>query len=114
MHSKGPQSPESGERNGRHLHEDGSVIPRRCGRGEGNAMMLTKAFACVLTLAGLCAPVSGFAQDYPTKPIRWIIPYNPGGATDASARILQIAIEQNKLLPQPIAAVNVGGAGGSI
>ena len=54
------------------------------------------------------------AQDYPNKPIRWIIPYNPGGGTDSSARILQIAIEQNKLLPQPLAAVNVGGAGGSI
>ena len=54
------------------------------------------------------------AQAYPTKPIRWIIPYNPGGGTDSSARILQMAIEQNKLLSQPIAAVNVGGAGGSI
>lgn len=68
-------------------------------------------------LAGLCAvaaPAAVSAADYPTKPIRWIIPYNPGGGTDSSARILQIAIEQNKRLPQPIAAVNVGGAGGSI
>ena len=68
-------------------------------------------------LAGLCVvavPGAVAAADYPTKPIRWIIPYNPGGGTDSSARILQIAIEQNKWLPQPIAAVNVGGAGGSI
>ncbi|WP_165923407.1 tripartite tricarboxylate transporter substrate binding protein [Bosea sp. BK604] len=72
------------------------------------------ALACAFAFAGLCAAPAASAQDYPTKPIRWIIPYNPGGATDASARILQIAIEQNKLLPQPIAAVNVGGAGGSI
>lgn len=68
-------------------------------------------------LAALCLvvlPCVASAQDYPNKPIRWIIPYNPGGGTDSSARILQIAIEQNKLLPQPLAAVNVGGAGGSI
>ncbi len=65
-------------------------------------------------LAAIAAPAAVSAADYPTKPIRWIVPYNPGGGTDSSARILQIAIEQNKLLPQPIAAVNVGGAGGSI
>lgn len=68
-----------------------------------------------LTALSLVAlPCASWAQDYPNKPIRWIIPYNPGGGTDSSARILQIAIEQNKLLPQPLAAVNVGGAGGSI
>lgn len=69
------------------------------------------------TVAGLCigaVPVVASAQSFPTKPIRWIIPYNPGGGTDSSARMLQIAIEQNKFLPQPIAPVNVGGAGGSI
>ncbi|RDJ21698.1 tripartite tricarboxylate transporter substrate binding protein [Bosea caraganae] len=88
----------------------GAAWPRR-----GNIMTLTKVLACALAFAGFCAaPIAASAQDYPSKPIRWIIPYNPGGATDASARILQIAIEQNKLLPQPIAAVNVGGAGGSI
>lgn len=54
------------------------------------------------------------AQTYPDKPIRWIVPYNPGGGTDASARFLQKAIEDAKLLPQPIAIVNVAGAGGSI
>lgn len=69
----------------------------------------------LLGALAVCAiPAASRADDYPTKPIRWIIPYNPGGATDASARILQIAVEQNKWLPQPIAPVNVGGAGGSI
>jgi tripartite-type tricarboxylate transporter receptor subunit TctC len=71
------------------------------------------AFALGVFAVGALPAVSQ-ADDYPTRPIRWIIPYNPGGATDASARILQMAIEKNKWLPQPIAAVNVGGAGGSI
>lgn len=71
--------------------------------------------AVAVAVASLCAGnLAVHAQTFPTKPIRWIIPYNPGGGTDASARMLQIAIEQNKFLPQPIAAVNVGGAGGSI
>ncbi|MCC6471071.1 MAG: tripartite tricarboxylate transporter substrate binding protein [Alphaproteobacteria bacterium] len=72
------------------------------------------AVLSAIALPLVALPGQAAAQAYPTKPIRWIIPYNPGGGTDSSARILQIAIEQNKLLPQPIAAVNVGGAGGSI
>jgi tripartite-type tricarboxylate transporter receptor subunit TctC len=70
--------------------------------------------SALAALSLVALPAVSWAQDYPNKPIRWIIPYNPGGGTDSSARILQIAIEQNKLLPQPLAAVNVGGAGGSI
>lgn len=54
------------------------------------------------------------AADFPDKPIKWIVPYNPGGGTDSTARILQQAIEQGNFLPQPIAIVNVAGAGGSI
>jgi tripartite-type tricarboxylate transporter receptor subunit TctC len=69
--------------------------------------------ACVAAL-GLVALPGAAGAAYPEKPIRWIVPYNPGGGTDSSARILQIAIEQNKFLPQPLAPVNVGGAGGSI
>ena len=78
-------------------------------------MKANRNIGCVLAALSLVVlPGIASAQDYPNKPIRWIIPYNPGGGTDSSARILQIAIEQNKLLPQPLAAVNVGGAGGSI
>jgi len=64
---------------------------------------------CMALLAG---PAS--AAGYPEKPIRWIVPYNPGGGTDGTARILQQAIEKGNFLPQPIAIVNVAGAGGSI
>lgn len=60
------------------------------------------------------APAASFADDFPTKPIRWIVPFNPGGGTDATARVIQKVIEEQHLLPEPIAIVNVAGAGGSI
>jgi tripartite-type tricarboxylate transporter receptor subunit TctC len=59
-------------------------------------------------------PAAASAADFPTKPIKWIVPFNPGGGTDGTARILQKAIEGNHLLPQPIGIVNIAGAGGSI
>ena len=44
--------------------------------------------------ASLLAAFGACAQDYPVKPIRWIIPYPPGGATDITARILQPSMAQ--------------------
>jgi len=47
-------------------------------------MKLEQAFAAIaLTVAGIAA-----AQDYPTRPIRVIVPYAPGGGSDAVARIV--------------------------
>ncbi|MPZ41975.1 MAG: tripartite tricarboxylate transporter substrate binding protein [Betaproteobacteria bacterium] len=52
---------------------------------------------------------AALAQDYPTKPIRWIIPYSPGGATDITARTLSPHMSQT--LGQQIVAENrAGGA----
>jgi len=60
-------------------------------------MKANRHIGCVLAALSLVVLAgTASAQDYPSKPIRWIIPYNPGGGTDSSARILQIAIEQNK------------------
>ena len=46
----------------------------------------SKAFA-LMTMALLCAP-NGWAQDYPNKPIKVILPLVAGGSTDATARIV--------------------------
>jgi tripartite-type tricarboxylate transporter receptor subunit TctC len=54
------------------------------------------------------------AADFPEKPIRMIIPIAPGGQTDVVARLLQLTIDKNKLLPQPIVVINNAAAGGTV
>ena len=57
---------------------------------------------------------SAFAQAsaYPDKPIRFVVPYPPGGGTDVIARIVQDRLRA--ALGQSIVIDNRGGAGGSI
>ena len=55
---------------------------------------------------------SASAQTYPSRPITLVVPYPPGGATDAIARIIQDSMSQS--LGQQIVIENIGGAGGMI
>lgn len=64
-------------------------------------------------LAGAALPTPALAA-YPEKPIKVIIPVAAGGSTDLVARVLQLALERTKGLPQPIAIVNNGAAGGTV
>ena len=58
---------------------------------------------------GIATGGTAAAQDYPVKPIRWIIPYSPGGATDITARTL--APHMSQTLGQQLVAENrAGGA----
>src|SRR5229473_5106407 len=52
------------------------------------------------------------AQDWPNKPIRWVVPYPPGGGTDVIARIMQNRLSE--ALGQTIVIENRGGAGGAV
>jgi tripartite-type tricarboxylate transporter receptor subunit TctC len=52
------------------------------------------------------------AQDWPSKPIRWVVPYPPGGGTDVIARIVQQSISEG--LGQPIVIEARPGAGGLV
>lgn len=52
------------------------------------------------------------AQTYPSRPITLVVPFPPGGSTDAAARIM--AERMRVPLGQPVVIENVGGAGGSI
>lgn len=66
-------------------------------------------------LAGLLAltPMSVLAQaDYPTKPIRVVVPFPAGGTTDMLARLLTQKMGES--LGQSFVVENVGGAGGSL
>jgi len=66
----------------------------------------------LLCVAGLLAPAPATAQQYPTKPIRFIIAQAPGGQNDVQARI--IGAKLSEALGQPIVYDNRPGAGGQI
>jgi len=63
-------------------------------------------------LASVLASGSAAAQPYPNRPITLVVPFPPGGATDAIARIIQDSMSQS--LGQQIVIENIGGAGGMI
>ncbi len=55
-----------------------------------------------------CTAIGSWAQPYPTKPIRIISSFPPGGTTDVLARI--IATEMTKTISQPVIVENKTGA----
>jgi tripartite-type tricarboxylate transporter receptor subunit TctC len=66
----------------------------------------------IVLLLGLFAATAAWAQDWPAKPVRFIVPYPPGGGTDVIARIVQNRLSE--ALGQPIVIENRGGAGGAV
>ena len=67
--------------------------------------------AALLAVAAV-ACATAHAQIYPDKPIRFVVPYPPGGGTDVIARIVQERFQ--RALGQPIVIENRGGAAGSL
>jgi tripartite-type tricarboxylate transporter receptor subunit TctC len=68
--------------------------------------------AAGLTLAALLAAPGAMAQPFPNKPIRMVVPFPPGAATDMAARV--IGQQLSTSLGQPVVIDNKPGAGGSI
>ena len=63
--------------------------------------------------AALLLPLTAQAQaNYPDKPIKFVVPYPPGGGTDVVARIVQMRLQA--ALGQNVLIDNKGGAGGSL
>jgi tripartite-type tricarboxylate transporter receptor subunit TctC len=64
-------------------------------------------------VAGLLAPAMLRAQSpFPNKPVRFVVPYPPGGIADAMARLLQPLLQAQ--LGQPVLIDNKSGAGGNL
>jgi tripartite-type tricarboxylate transporter receptor subunit TctC len=76
-------------------------------------MALQRAFSLLAAAALLAAPALAHAQQkYPTKPIRFVVPFSPGGGTDTLARI--IAQKMSDSWGQSVVIENRTGAGGTI
>src|SRR5919197_3729421 len=70
-------------------------------------------FKKAILLACLLVATLAHAQDvYPSRPVRFILPFPPGGGTDILGRLLAERLSAN--LGQPVVTENRGGAGGNV
>jgi tripartite-type tricarboxylate transporter receptor subunit TctC len=70
------------------------------------------ALGALLALASACALAQAPAQNYPTKPVRYIVPWPPGGGSDTLARLLATKLSEG--LGQQVIIDNRPGAAGNI
>jgi tripartite-type tricarboxylate transporter receptor subunit TctC len=76
------------------------------------AFSRTVASLVIAAAFGLAAPGAALAAAYPDRPIRLVVPYPPGGATDIIGRV--VAQRLGAALGQQVIVDNRGGAGGNI
>ncbi|MBA2397358.1 MAG: tripartite tricarboxylate transporter substrate binding protein [Bradyrhizobium sp.] len=67
------------------------------------------ALACAIAPASI---EKASAEEFPSRPITWVVPFAPGGITDTTSRI--VAEEMAKTLGQTVLIDNRGGAGGTV
>jgi tripartite-type tricarboxylate transporter receptor subunit TctC len=71
------------------------------------------AFRALIAFAALAvAPLTAHAQDWPNRPVRFIVPYPAGGSTDVGARLIGDHIA--RALGQQIVVENKSGGSGNI
>ena len=74
------------------------------------SVSFVRVFAVCLLMLGSIG--SAAALDYPTRPVRWVVPYTPGGGTDITARIMAQWLSER--LGQQFVIENKPGAGNNI
>jgi tripartite-type tricarboxylate transporter receptor subunit TctC len=84
---------------------DAINLPRR-------RFSLASAATASLAALGPLAAGTARASDYPNRPVTLVIPWTPGGSTDAALR--QLAQSASKHLGQPLITINKPGAGGTL
>src|SRR5882757_9768819 len=75
-------------------------------------VMHSKYLRQLLSTSLLVLAAAAHAQDYPTRPIRLIVPFAPGGGNDTVARLVGDSL--GKRLGQPVVIDNRPGAGGVV
>ena len=70
------------------------------------------SFARCLAIALLCFASAAPAADYPTHPVKWVVPYPPAGTTDVLARIMASWLSEH--LGQSVLIENKPGGGNNI
>jgi tripartite-type tricarboxylate transporter receptor subunit TctC len=91
--------------------EEECAVKKACDKA---SVSCTRGFMVlgVVVWALLATTASAQAQSYPTRPIRFVVPFPPGGSTDTYARI--IGGRLGEALGQPVVFDNRAGAGGAL